>query len=166
MARTIRNAKIDSRSARAKLNTRREPYWTPITPGCALGYRKGKTGGSWIAKRYDRKAATMRVYKALGPADDAMDPDGAAALSFAQAQQEAHKWFAEQAREAQGHGLTSDEISQRMTALAEVLEELSYKGSDEAAEMRDAVATRMTSDQIPEAQRMAREWLERREIGG
>src|SRR5262249_29087915 len=38
MARTVRNPKIDTRSARARLPARREPYWTVISAGCALGY--------------------------------------------------------------------------------------------------------------------------------
>jgi len=37
MARTVRNAKLDSRSARTKLAARREPYWVVISKGCALG---------------------------------------------------------------------------------------------------------------------------------
>jgi hypothetical protein len=41
MARTVRNPKLDSRSARAKL-----------APGCALGYRKGDKGRG--AARQDR----------------------------------------------------------------------------------------------------------------
>ena len=40
MARTVRNPKLNTRSARTKLKARREPYWTPIAPGCTLGYRK------------------------------------------------------------------------------------------------------------------------------
>ena len=50
MARTIRNAKLDSRSARLKLPERREPYWTVISAGSAIGYRRGANGGTWIAK--------------------------------------------------------------------------------------------------------------------
>ena len=50
MARTVRNPKIDTRSARAKLPGRREPYWTVLSAGCALGYRKGVKGGTWIAR--------------------------------------------------------------------------------------------------------------------
>jgi hypothetical protein len=48
MARTVRNAKIDTRSARARLPGRREPYRTVISMGCALGYRRGAKGGTWI----------------------------------------------------------------------------------------------------------------------
>lgn len=46
MARTVRNPKIDTRSARSRLPTRREPYWTVLSTGCALGYRKGAKGGT------------------------------------------------------------------------------------------------------------------------
>lgn len=64
MARTVRNPKLDTRSARAKLSARREPYWTVLSKGCALGYRKGIKGGSWIARfRGDGRR-------------DARDPDG------------------------------------------------------------------------------------------
>ena len=42
MARTARNAKLDTRSARVKFAQRREPYWTVISAGCAIGYRRGK----------------------------------------------------------------------------------------------------------------------------
>ena len=71
----------------------------PITKGCALGYRKSGEGGRWIAKYVGggvRKEAT------LGPSDDALDADGATALSFAQAQEKARLWFSEAGREAAG----------------------------------------------------------------
>src|SRR4051812_2074634 len=50
MPRTVRNPKIDTRTARLRLPQRREPYWTVISEGCALGYRRGARGGTWIAK--------------------------------------------------------------------------------------------------------------------
>jgi len=46
MARHVRNAKLDTRTARSKLEARREPYWTVIGKGAALGYRKGAKGGT------------------------------------------------------------------------------------------------------------------------
>ena len=65
---------LGSASGRAKLKQRREPYWVAIIRGCALGYRKGKTGGSWIA----RVPGKDRPYDlhALGPADDLGDGNG------------------------------------------------------------------------------------------
>ena len=91
MARTVRNAKIDTRSSRARLPLRREPYWTAISLGCALGYRRGRNGGNWIGKFRDDHG--KRYYEALGAADDARDPDGLSVFSFAQAQERAREFF-------------------------------------------------------------------------
>lgn len=102
MARTVRNAKIDTRSARAKLNARREPYWTSISPGMALGYRKGATGGTWIARLYNANSKPKMRYHSLGAADDALDADGVGSLSFSQAQEKARPWFSAEARKAEG----------------------------------------------------------------
>jgi integrase len=100
VARTVRNPKIDTRSARARLAQRREPYWTVISDGCALGYRCGAKGGTWIAKFRDEDG--KRSLEALGAADDARDPDGLSVFSFAQAQERARKWFQRKARETAG----------------------------------------------------------------
>ena len=89
MARTVRNAKIDTRSARSKLSANKSIYWTSISPGCALGYRKGAKGGVWVAKYV---GYGLRKEKAIGPTDDVMDADGVAALSFAQSQEKAREW--------------------------------------------------------------------------
>ena len=95
MARTVRNAKIDTRSARAKLTQRREPYWVVLTQGCAIGYRKGKNGGSWIARW--RGPDGKQRYHAVGPADDALNQEesGTAVLAYAEAQEQSREWFGE-----------------------------------------------------------------------
>jgi integrase len=105
MARIARAPKIDSRSARLKLAARREPYWRVITPGCALGYRRTEgagrsAAGTWIARH--QGTLGRKRYHALGAADDILDGDGAAALSFAQAQDKARDWFKRTARDAAG----------------------------------------------------------------
>jgi integrase len=100
MARTVRNAKIDTRSSRARLKIRREPYWTKISQGCAIGYRRGDRGGTWIGKFRDDGG--KRHYEALGAADDAREPDGLSVFSFAQAQEKARLFFRHKAREAAG----------------------------------------------------------------
>ena len=99
MTRLVRSAKLDTRSARAKLAIRTEPYWQKITTGLHLGYRRaGAHGGTWIARAYD-PATRKRTYEALGAADDALDApasaggDGNKALSFSQAQAKAAAWF-------------------------------------------------------------------------
>jgi hypothetical protein len=90
MARTVRNPKLDTRSARAKLATRDSIYWVSLAPGCALGYRKGPKGGVWIAKL---AKGGLRTHKTLGP-DDALDPDGVLAIGYADAETRAREWFA------------------------------------------------------------------------
>ena len=101
MARTVRNAKTSTRSARSHLSARREPYWTTISLGCALGYRRGINGGTWIAKFRDDTG--QRHMSALGAADDARDADGISVFSFAQAQERARAFFNQKGREAAGH---------------------------------------------------------------
>ncbi len=100
MARTVRNAKIDTRSARAKHAKRREPYWTVITQGCAVGYRKGKNSGSWIARW--RAPDGKQHYHAIGPADDVADrsESGTDVLPYKEAQEQAREWFVQKGREA------------------------------------------------------------------
>lgn len=102
MARTVRNPKIDTRNARLKLLERREPYWTVVSTGCAIGYRRGANGGTWIARLRDVEDGKQR-YEALGAADDARDADGLTCFSFAQAQERARAFFDRKARELAGH---------------------------------------------------------------
>jgi hypothetical protein len=69
---------------RACGQTRPEPYWCAIAPGRHLGYRRiGLQGGTWIAKL--RRRGAGRWTKALGPADDVLDP-GWDELTFSDAQ--------------------------------------------------------------------------------
>jgi integrase len=100
MARTVRNPKIDTRTARRKLVERREPYWTVLSAGCALGYRRGVKGGTWIGRFRDDE--NHQHYVPLGAADDARDADGISVFSFAQAQERARSWFGQKAREQAG----------------------------------------------------------------
>jgi hypothetical protein len=62
---TVRNPKLDTRSARAKLPMRNSIYWVSLAPGCALGYRKGLKGGAWLAKLV---RGALRQQTTLGPA--------------------------------------------------------------------------------------------------
>jgi hypothetical protein len=97
MARTLRDAKLDTRSARRCLKVRREPYWRSISEGLAIGYRKGAKGGTWIGRHYS--AEEGRRFNSLGTADDVADADGEHVLSFGQAQEAARKWFRVLARQ-------------------------------------------------------------------
>lgn len=81
---------LGSRSARQRLPIQARPYFAHIQDGLSIGYRRGKRGGSWIARSYD----TERGYRfsPLGKANDLLESVG---LSFQQAQDAARLWFAE-----------------------------------------------------------------------
>lgn len=137
MARTVRNAKLDSRSARVKLADRREPYWVVISRGCALGYRKGGKGGTWIA-RY-RDDAGKQHYNALGAADDAMDADGGGlSLTYADAQREADTWFKLAARGFEGDAPKVGPYTVK-DALADYMAAYTRKGGKAADRMQWAI---------------------------
>lgn len=85
-----RTAKIHTRTGRAVLKVRQEPYWRNISKGLAVGYFKGATGGTWIARHFN--VETGRRKAAIGLADDVTDADGVQVLSFDQAQQKAREW--------------------------------------------------------------------------
>jgi integrase len=138
MARTIRNAKLTTRSARAKLPSRREPYWTVISEGCALGYRRGARGGTWLGKYRDDNG--QRHYEALGAADDARDPDGLSVFSFAQAQEEARAFFHQKAREVAGDLAPSDGPYTVASAVSDYLRDYERRGG------KSPYTTRLTAD--------------------
>jgi integrase len=91
MARIVRNTKLDTRSARAKMPVKKSGHWVPIARGFALGYRKGPKGSVWLARLIDREG---RREAALGSADDVLDADGERILDYAQAQAKARNWLA------------------------------------------------------------------------
>ena len=51
MARTVRDANLETRTARLRLPIRSEPYWRGLEKGFALGYRRRGKGGTWLARR-------------------------------------------------------------------------------------------------------------------
>jgi integrase len=138
MPRTVRNPKIDTRSARAKLSERREPYWTVISAGSALGYRRGAKGGTWIAKF--READGKRHLESLGAADDARDADGLSAFSFSQAQERARTWFQRKAREQAGDFVLLDHPYTVADALADYRADYQRR-SGKATDRLDASAS-------------------------
>jgi integrase len=85
MARTIRDALLDTRTARSRLKARAKPYWRGLEPGLHIGYRRPATGaGKWLARHYigDQKYEV----ETIAIADDFSDADGVAILDFRQAQ--------------------------------------------------------------------------------
>lgn len=93
MARTMRETKLDTRTARLKLAIRKEPHWAVLETGLAVGYFRRQDGGAgtWWAKYRDPETG-KRIKHALGTADDFAEANGRAALDWKQAQAKARKW--------------------------------------------------------------------------
>jgi integrase len=87
MARRIRDRNLESRDSRRRLEVRGKPYWKGIGRGLHLGYRKGRTGGVWVVRRYLGDQAY--VLRTIAQADDNEDSNGAEILDFWQAQEAA-----------------------------------------------------------------------------
>jgi integrase len=86
MARRVRDSKLDSRSARAKLAQSGAPHWRGLGKGVAIGYRKGKRAGVWVTRR---RIGGAYVVTTIAMADDVADADGRGILDFWQAQERA-----------------------------------------------------------------------------
>lgn len=121
MARSIRSARLETRSARLRLPLRRAPYWMVLVEGRAIGYRRGPEGSSWLAKY--RGADSKRHQKRLGSTDDGLDGGATDILTFAEAQKEARAWFDSLDR-AQGRRLDRYTVGQ---ALDDYLESFTGK---------------------------------------
>ena len=98
MARTVRDTKLETRTARLTLKPRAEPYWKSLGQGGAIGYYRGERESTWVARcRPEGKKGGYFKAK-LGRTDDVQDADGLTVLNFAQAQEAARKWFIKQTR--------------------------------------------------------------------
>lgn len=93
---------INKVADRAKLKPRREPYWSKVSKGCYLGYRKmtADSDGSWVARNLD-ETTRKQHYRALG--DFSHLPDH---QRFDAATKAARDWF-----EHLGKGGSSDVLT-------------------------------------------------------
>lgn len=101
MARTVRDANLETRTARSRLKARGKPYYRVLEPGLHLGYRKPLSGtGKWVARHYigDQKYEV----ETLPAADDFSDADGVEILSYHQAQVLARSRMVQRAHAAAG----------------------------------------------------------------
>ena len=96
MAKRVRDADLETRSARSKLKVQGKPYYKVIGPGLHVGYRKGKRAGMWVVRRY--AGASSYVVETIAEADDYADANGSEVLTFWQAQDEARKMAGAPAR--------------------------------------------------------------------
>jgi len=93
MAKTVRDSSLDSPTARARLKPSGKPYFKSIDTGLHLGYRKGKSGGRWVARLY--LGGEKYAVETIASADDVQAADGNTILSWSQAQAKARDLAAE-----------------------------------------------------------------------
>jgi len=87
MARRLRSAKLETRTARLKLAIRKKPYTTRVVPGVRLAYRRNETAGSWSVIAADGKGGNWM--KGFAAADDYEEANGTEVLNFWQATERA-----------------------------------------------------------------------------
>lgn len=89
MPRTVRDANLETRSARARLEAQCF-HWRAIAPGLALGYWHGKRGfGSWTLRTLTDRASGRYSTQRFAYADDTRDADGVGILTYHQAAERA-----------------------------------------------------------------------------
>jgi integrase len=90
VANKTKAVRLDGKTERAKLPVSGVPYYAAeLGGGLHLGYRKGKRGGVWVARR---RIGGKYVVETLAAADDARPADGVTVLNWAQAQSAARAW--------------------------------------------------------------------------
>jgi integrase len=104
LARTLRDANLETRAARSRLKARGKPYYRALESGLHLGYRRPQTGaGKWLARHY--VGGQAYELETLAIADDFSDADGVAVLNYRQAQAKARERMVARAHHAAGkHG--------------------------------------------------------------
>jgi integrase len=115
MARIVRDAALETRTARDRLKSRGQPYYRALEPGLLhLGYRKPLAGaGKWLARVYVGDGSYQ--LRKIGVADDFSDADGKVVLNYKQAQDGARKVMFEQA--GRGVGTVADAMEAYLRAL-------------------------------------------------
>ena len=74
-----RAAKLETATARRRLGVRKKPYWTTISPGIHLGYRRNQTAGTWSVRVAESGAEWI---KKIALADDLEAASPPHVLSF------------------------------------------------------------------------------------
>ena len=78
-----RAAKLETGTARRRLEVRKKPFWTTISPGIGLGYRRNAGPGTWSVRSTNSDGADWT--KRIGLADDLEPADGKHVLTYWQA---------------------------------------------------------------------------------
>src|ERR1700719_2023029 len=102
MPRSVADAPLTTRSARARLAARHQPYWRGMEAGAALGYGKGSMAGVGLVRVADPSAGGGYRQASLGRADDTLKADGVEVLDYRKAEARARDWIARHHRIAAG----------------------------------------------------------------
>jgi hypothetical protein len=91
MARRPRSSKLETRTTRLKLPVQRKPHaFTVVSPGIALGYRRGKDRNAWVVRVADGRGGNW-CKNLPGIPDDHEEANGESVIDFWQAQDAARK---------------------------------------------------------------------------
>ena len=138
MARTVRDANLETRSARLRLPIRPEPYWRGLEKGFALGYRRRGRGGTWLARR--RQADGGYGEHRIGSTDDLQDAEGVVILDYGQAQRAAREWWRAEVRREEGHDTRQGPLTVA-DAVADYLKAYERRGGRAVYETQRAAET-------------------------
>lgn len=131
--------KIDTVESRSRLKPRPAPYWTKLSGGCHLGFRKmtPASHGTWIAQAYD-SATRKQTRRSLGGFDSLP-----AHQRYDAAKKTAEAWFAHV-----GMGGTTDVVTVRQACAQYV----AHVRADRGDETADDIAARFARWVIPDAE--------------
>lgn len=118
MSRTVIEARIQDRTARARLAVRNKPYWRGLSEGAHIGYRKGARKGTWFARYFDPQLEAYTT-SAIGEADDHCEADEFDVFTYKQAFDRALRWIELQ---TQGGGAPAAATSDPDMTVAEVIQ--------------------------------------------
>ena len=138
MARLVRDAKLETRTARARLPVEPKPYFRRLEIGFHLGYRRLSSGGTWIARRLAQDGHYRELR--LGVADDTQDADGVSVLDYSQAQKAAREWWRSELRREEGHDTRTGPFTVA-DAVGDYLKALERRGGKSAYHARRAAHT-------------------------
>jgi integrase len=139
MARKVRDANLETRTARLRLKIRPEPYWRSLEKGFFLGYRRRVSGGTWLARRRQADGGGYTEHR-IGTSDDLQDADGVAVLDYGHAQKFARAWWRGELRRDEGHDTRSGPYTVG-DALADYIKELEGRGGKSVYHTRRVAET-------------------------
>lgn len=151
MVEKVRDRKMDTPNARKALPARGKPYYRTIAKGLHLGYRKGQTGGRWVARHYIGEQEY--VVETIADADDRMEANGTTILTFSQAQDLARQLHAQRNAPAPKAGpytvsAALDAYVHWMEGKRKSAKDTRWRRSLIEAELGDKEVAKLTADEI------------------